>query len=206
MQIPMSELACDIKNGSEQAFHLFFTRTYGRVVRYLNKTLSDNRFADDIAQEVFIRVWQHRQRIDPAQPLEAWLFAIVRNTAATHLRKLLDERNRLQKARQQYRLFPEVIGSEPVVSNEAVANLHYKDSLVQYHKALETISPERLHCFRLHREEGLTYHQIAEAKGISVKTVEKHISFVIRSLREILPYPNAFFIIAQASCVSLSLS
>lgn len=205
-QKSMNELAYDIKNGSEQAFHLFFTRTYGRVVRYLNKILSDNRFADDIAQEVFIRVWQHRQRIDPAQSLEAWLFAIVRNTAATHLQQVLAERNRLQKARQSKLLYSEEIDSQPVVSNEGVSALHYKDSLVLYHKALETISPERLHCFRLHREEGLTYHQIAAEKGISVKTVEKHISFVVRSLREILPYPNALVIIVQASCISLSVS
>lgn len=206
IQQPISELALGIKNGSEQAFHLFFTRTYARVTRYLHKTLSDNRFADDIAQEVFIRLWQNRQRIDPAQPLEAWLFAIVRNTAATYIHKMLAERTRLQKARQSRLLYAEEIGSEPVVSNEGVPALDYKDSLSLYHQALETISPERLQCFRLHREEGLTYHQIAEAKGISVKTVEKHISFVIRSLREMLPQPNALVIIAQASCISLSLS
>lgn len=206
MQKTMSELAVGIRNGSEQAFHLFFTRTYDRVVRYLVRTLSDNRFADDIAQEVFIRIWQNRERIDPAQPLEAWLFAIVRNTAATHLQKLLAERNRLRKARQSQLLYSEEIDSQPVVSNQGVSTLEYKDSLVLYHKALATINPERLHCFRLHREEGLTYHQIAATKGISVKTVEKHISFVVRSLRELLPSPNALVIIAQASCISLSVS
>lgn len=52
----MNELACDIRNGSEQAFHLFFTRMYRRVVLYLNQKLFDNSFSEDIAQEAFIKV------------------------------------------------------------------------------------------------------------------------------------------------------
>jgi len=55
-QKSMNELACDIRNGSEQAFHLFFTRMYRRVVLYLNQKLFDNSFSEDIAQEAFIKV------------------------------------------------------------------------------------------------------------------------------------------------------
>lgn len=129
----------------------------------------------------------------------------MRNTAITHIQKTLAERSRLKKSHEWDILYT---GGNPgpVVSNEGVFNLQYKDSLVSYHKALKTISPERLHCFRLHREKGLTYHQIAQSEGLSVKTVEKYISFVIQSLREILPHPNAFLVILHVSYLSFPVS
>lgn len=168
----MQEYASAIKNGDERAFRTFFLEAYPRVLRYLNKVLHDNRFTDDVAQEVFIRTWKHRSQIDTARPLEAWLFTITRNTAYSHLQKLLAEHRQLQTI------------AAPSMSNDTASAMDYKDSLLRYRAAAGAIDPKQLRCFLLHREEGLSYKEIASQEGISVKTVEKYISHVLRHLRE----------------------
>jgi RNA polymerase sigma factor (sigma-70 family) len=176
----MNELAPDIKQGNEQAFQAFFHQTHYRVVRYLSSLLTDNRYAEDIAQEVYIKIWLSREQIDPTQSLEAWLFTIVRNSAATHIRKMLADKKRLQ-------VVGEELAPPLATSNEGMLKLIYQDSLQVYNIATQTLAPQHLRCFKLHREQGLTYRQIAEMEGISVKAVEKYISTVLQHLRKTLP-------------------
>ena len=176
----MNELATDIKQGNEQTFQAFFHQTHYRVVRYLNTLLADNRYTDDIAQEVYIKIWQNREQIDPAQSLEAWLFTIVRNCAATHIHKMLADKKRLSIIEQDF-------ASPVTTSNEGMLKLVYQDGLQVYTTATQTLAPQHLRCFKLHREQGLTYRQIADMEGISVKTVDKYISIVLQHLREAFP-------------------
>ncbi len=64
------------------------------MLRYLNKLLHDNRYIDDIIQESYLKVWRHRDQIDPDQPLDNWLFIILRNTALIQLEKQLAEKEK----------------------------------------------------------------------------------------------------------------
>jgi RNA polymerase sigma-70 factor (ECF subfamily) len=61
----MNELAAQIRNGNEAAFSSFFHQTHYQVVRYLKNLLDHEGYAQDIAQDVYIKVWQHREQINP---------------------------------------------------------------------------------------------------------------------------------------------
>lgn len=175
----MQKLALKIKQGDEQAFRVFFERTHHAVLRYLGRMLHDNRYTDDIAQDVYIKVWQNRLQIDPEQSLEGWLFTIVHNTTINHLQRLLSEKKRIN-ALQLAETIP------ALDYNKGLIDLRQKDTERIYARAIRSIQPpQRLRCFRLHRENGFTYHQIAEIEGLAVKTVEGHISAVLKHLRKV---------------------
>ena len=184
----MQQLALKIKRGDEQAFQAFFHNTHHAVLRYLNKQLPDNRFIDDIIQEVYIKVWQNRLQIDPERSLEGWLFTIVYTTMVNHLQKAVAEKNRINALTW-------AMGSAPQTDhNKGPVQLQQKESDLIYHRALQSIKPaQRLRCFRLHREAGLTYHQIADLEGLAVKTVEGHISAALKDLRKLVSLTHCLF-------------
>lgn len=183
----MQQLALKIKNGDEQAFQVFFHNTHHAVLRYLNKQLNNNRFIDDIIQEVYIKVWQNRSQIDPVRPLEGWLFTIVYTTMVNHLQRSVAEKKRLNS-------FTWALGTTPMTDqNKGPILLQEKDSDQIYQQALQTIKPaQRLRCFRLHRENGLTYHQIARLEGLAIKTVEGHITAALKDLRKLASLTQFF--------------
>ncbi|WP_127125664.1 RNA polymerase sigma factor [Pseudoflavitalea rhizosphaerae] len=184
----MQQLALKIKKGDEQAFQTFFNQTHHAVLRYLNKQLPDNRFIDDIIQEVYIRVWQNRLQIDPERSLEGWLFTIVYTTMVNHLQKLVAEKKRINSL--TWAMGP----APPADHNKGPVQLLQKESDLLYHHALQSIKPaQRQRCFRLHREAGLTYHQIADLEGLAVKTVEGHISAALKELRKLVSLTHCVF-------------
>lgn len=172
----MDELAIKIKEGNEAAFNSFFHQTHYKVVRYLRNLLDHDGYAHDIAQEVYLKVWRNRQQIDPHRPLTAWLFAIVRNCALTHVRKMLVEKRQMTVLSRN---FP----SPTNTYNAGEDKLRAQDAMDVFVHATKLVPPQFVRCLILHRKEGLTYRQIAEREGVSVKTVEKRISITLRHLR-----------------------
>lgn len=172
----MTALAEKIRRGDEQAFSQFFHETHYQVVRYLYKLLDHDGYAQDIAQDVYIKVWQNRAQIDPQQSLKAWLFTIVRNCAITHINKVLAEKKRIA-------VFNVNSPASSFISNEGENYLTSRDALSLFTEATRLVPPHFVRCFILNRQQGLTYQQIADREGISVKTVEKRISITLRHLR-----------------------
>lgn len=172
----MNELAIKIRDGNEAAFNSFFHQTHYLVVRYLHNLLDHDGYANDIAQEVYIKVWQNRLQIDPAQSLKAWLFTIVRNSALTHIRKMLAEKRQMTVLSRDFTFTTNVY-------NAGEDKLRSQDAMTVFTDATKFVPPKFVRCLMLHREEGLTYRQIAEREGVSVKAVEKRISITLKHLR-----------------------
>lgn len=173
----MNDLAKKIKDGDEAAFSRFFHQTHYQVVRYLHNLLDHDGHAKDIAQEVYIKVWQNRLQINPGQSLKAWLFTIVRNTAITHIRKLLSEKKQKTVLSQDFSF-------NSTANNAGEDTLESTDARSIFADATKLVPPQFVRCLVLHRQEGLTYRQIAEREGISIKTVEKRISVTLSHLRK----------------------
>ncbi|AEW01205.1 hypothetical protein A4D02_32805 [Niastella koreensis] len=177
----MTQLEIEIKNGNRAAFQLFFNNTYNRTTAFLTHAMYNSSYADDIAQEAFVKLWVNRQMIDPAQSLDAWFFTIVRNTMISHLRKMVAEKKKgsttqllLQEAET------EIYG---YTTNDGLHHLQQQDIRQLFNEVLQSIDPVKERCFRLHREQGLTYREIAQSEKLSVKTVERYISDTLKLLK-----------------------
>lgn len=173
----MDSLALKIKNGNELAFREFFNKTYGRVHAYLLKAFNDNIHIDDIAQEVYVKLWQNRANIDEQQSLDGYLFTILRNTVISHFRTLAKDKKHNSGYTQSVQ---DTYNKQPYM--DTLNGIQEKENNQFYEQVMQEISPLKQQCFRLHREFGLTYRQISAKEGIAVKTVEKYIRQTSRIL------------------------
>jgi RNA polymerase sigma-70 factor (ECF subfamily) len=131
--------------------HLLFTEHRQRVFRYLCRIVGQSETAQDLTQEVFLRV--SRAQVPDADPAgrRAWVFRIARNLALNHVR---DRRRRVE-------LMPPADGAEPATQELSVA----------IHQALEALQPLDRDVFLLREAAGLSYDEIAAACDLSVEAV-----------------------------------
>lgn len=157
-----------------------FREYHGPIVRYLTRRLGDRDLAEELAQETFVRAMRH----GPVASERAWLFAVATNLVRDEARRDARERRRLV-------LVHGALNAEPPAEPEVIAAEHSADELearlreqALARRAVDTLA-ERDRMALLLREEGLDYHEIAAALGLSVGSVGTTLSRARRRLVEI---------------------
>lgn len=168
-----SETLARLKQGDVRAFETIFWAYNPRVYHFVYALLCDKLLAEDLTQTVFLKIWERRALIDPAQSFEAYLFTIARHLAYKESeRMLVSSLADLTEAAS----FPD----EALLEEKLEA-----DSLREYIRRLVDRLPEaRREIFRLSREAHLSHQEIAERLHISEKTVETQLYRALRFLRE----------------------
>ncbi len=155
-------------------FKYLFDRYANSVASVLSYYFSEDSEVEDGVQDVFMKVWEKRDIIDPNHPgVKGYLLKMARNHALYRLKQeknlLSFEHDDIEKA------------SEPV--NSLQEKLAKKELSMAYKRALRHVPPRTKEAFTLSRDQGLTYHQIADKMQISPKTVEGLISYALKILR-----------------------
>ena len=164
-----AEIAQAIRLSDEVAFKTLYFRYYEPLHRFLWYRLRSTEQASDYLQEVFMRFWEHRSRLDPSRSVKSYLYRIAHNLVIDHLRKASSVR--------AYRL--ELLKRDVAAEEDL-------DAKISIRSAVEDL-PERLRTvFILSRYQGLKYAEIAEICRISVKTVESRMSKALGRLRQVL--------------------
>ncbi|QKG51441.1 RNA polymerase sigma-70 factor [Hymenobacter sp. BRD67] len=160
-----------LKLDDERAFDALFRHYSALVYRFAYSYLKSRPSAEEIVQECFIKIWEKRGQLRDDIPLKGYLF-----TTAYHA--VLNE---LRRDQHLLRLQGEVAATGPAsVANEA----EYQEMEALYQTALERLPPKQREAFMLSRQQGLSYLEIAERQGVSVKTVEAHIMQALKTLRK----------------------
>ncbi|MBO9154257.1 RNA polymerase sigma factor [Chitinophaga sp. GCM10012297] len=167
------------------AFRRYFNATYPRVKAYLSTVLDTNLHVDDIAQEVYIKLWNNWERVDHSTSPDGYLFTIVRHTIISHFRSAKNRKTAILPENDAE------LGQE----NNSEDKLQQKEYLHIYEQTLQTLHTVKQRCFRLHWDAGLTYRQIADQEGISVKTVERYIREIKTVLRTKLDVRTLYVIL-----------
>jgi RNA polymerase sigma-70 factor, ECF subfamily len=170
----VDQLATRIKLGDEQAFELLFRKFYVRLCAFANKFLNDPDESQEIVQEVFTRLWEGRDEIDPEYSLKSYIFKIVQNLSINKLRRRKVESRYSDIYRLVYIDHLEYSTYESLLARELEENIA---------QSIGKLPAECRKIFELSREEGLKYKEIAETLNISVKTVEAQMSKALRFLR-----------------------
>jgi len=163
--LPEKELLCLLHHGDMQAFDILYHR-YSQII-YANilKFLKDETTAEDLLQDVFLRIWENRSKIDPEQSFAAFLFTCSRNITFNFKRRLKLEME------SEIHLAYGVVESENTIDKV----LDSKEALVLVEELLSRLPKQRQKIFRLSKLEGKSYQEIAEEMGISIATVRDHI-------------------------------
>lgn len=161
-----------ISRGNTAVFEAVFKNWYAPLCRYATALCGDAAEAEDLVQQTFVRIWEHRRKIDIRISLKSYLY---RSVYHQHL-----DRERHRKVQQKHRQSGEYDTETPA----ADSSFAYTELGMRFSAAMKQLPEQCALVFRLSRLESLRYKEIADVLGISVKTVENHMGKALRILRQ----------------------
>lgn len=169
-----NEIIRRIRQGDEKEFESLFRSSYVSLVRYAQTIIRDNEEAEEIVQDLFVRLWQEREKWIVESSLSGYLFRSVHNRCM----HLIEHK----KVREKYAL--KVSGTDPEKAEDPSEILEYSELQIRITAILERL-PERCSTiFYLNRFEGLKYTEIAEKLSVSIKTVEANMGKALKEFRK----------------------
>ncbi len=182
-------LVKSLKKGDVLAFDtiykLYSQKLYGFVLKYIK----DKEDGKEIVQEVFIKIWEVRDKIDLYSSFESFLFTIAYNTTINLLRKKANETKYLNYLKS-------IQNFESI--NTIATEIQFNELNSQVQNILNGLTPRQREIFKLSRENGLSLDEIAEKLEISPNTVKNHLVKTLAILRSKIDSSlvvNLFFII-----------
>ena len=174
-----ADLIARVRRGDEAALEVIYREHFEALCRYALRWLRSPALAEEVVQEVFLRVWWRRAQWEVGGTIAAYLFTAVRNGALNHLRGARTQRNWEERSRAERQF------SLPQPSGEEADELVRTRELAQaIDAAVEGLAPRCRETFVLRRKHGLSYVEIAQIMGITPKTVEVQVGLALRALRQ----------------------
>lgn len=167
-------LSLAFEHDERKAFDLIFTRYYSKVKRFAMSFCGDEFEADNIAQDIFLKLWLKRNDISGIENLESYIYAMVRNTSLNLLRNMARQTN----------IDGEDIDLADESDIEELVNSHELMDFVR--RQIDLMPKQQRKVFTMSRIDGLKNEEIAEQLHISKRTVETHISAALATLRRLI--------------------
>ena len=162
-----ADLVALILKGDRGAFQEILTRYQNAVYGFAFSILKDAQEAEDISQEVFLRLYRTAESYSSFAALQTYLFRIARNLCIDHLRKMRPETMTDP---------PEAVGAKTPLSQLCSAELKKQIDLI-----LSGLPENQRAALYLRHEQGMSYSEIAETLGVTLNAVE---SLLTRARRE----------------------
>lgn len=175
----------ELGEGNPKAFDILFTHYHPHVKKFLFGFIKDEELANDMAQDIFFKIWLKRDAIAKITSFKSYLFRMARNTIYDHYEhELIKQKYENKELEKSTSLYSELIEEE----------IYAKELYLLIELAIEKMPAQRKRIFTLSRKEGLTNEEIAQQLNINKRTVENHITLALRELRELLSIVFFFFI------------
>jgi len=149
----------------ENSFEIIYNRHHILIYRYVLNFVKSPEIAEDLTQEVFIRIWELRKDLVNIKSLRAYLIAIGRNHAINFLKKASNENNK----KAEILLFYQNSNNS---SDYKLLSSEYKEFI---QNVLNSLPVQTRQVFKLCREQDKSYDEISNLLNISSNTVKKHI-------------------------------
>ena len=192
MNLSELDIILNLKNGCQKAFekiyYLHHKKVYGFCIKYgLNQ--SD---AEEITQEVFVKLWENRTKIDPDKKLNSYILTISKNIIIDGFKKKI--KNQATKEYQMNFLKPE---------NNVELHMNFFELQETLKDTLTRLPERRRQIFEMSRIKGLSNKDIAKALGITVKTVENQLTLALHEFRNVFGNSKVGYIITFLSMIQL---
>ncbi|OYD44149.1 hypothetical protein CHU00_18350 [Sphingobacterium cellulitidis] len=154
-----------LKSGDMKAFESLYELYSSVIYNNIFRLIKNRTVSEDLLQDVFIKIWENREKIDPKQSFVAYLFICSRNIAFNFKRRLKLEIT--SSLNSNYSL---------VLHTNAVDDWLEKKEVEQYiERIINELPEQRQRVFRLAKLDGKKYQEIADDLGISISTVKDHL-------------------------------
>lgn len=171
----ISQLLQSLTEGSFSAFEKLYNLYSGKLYNFMMRVSSGNQYmAEEIVQQTFIRVWEVREKIDPAENFISYLCTIARNMSMN-----MYQHQTVEYIYTEYLLKSCSDHDQQTEENTDLRFLNdYIDSLA------EELPPSRKKIFLLSKRQGYTNKEIAAMLGVSESTVATQLSLAVKFMRE----------------------
>lgn len=160
----------------EEEFKLLYQKYYKPGVSFLTTILKNRDDAENMVQDVFLKMWLRIDKLNFDSQLHAYIFTSLRNIAFDHLKKLSKD----EQAKKHY-----------LDAMQEISSPIEEDRFQMLSRAVDRLSEKRKTIVRLTMEEGKTYQEIAEIMKISKNTVKNQLIKAKQHLRNTVEYPLA---------------
>ena len=161
-----------IRDGDDAVYETLFRTFAPGLCSFLTRYVGERALAEELVQDVFLSLWNHRSTVHITGSVQSYLFAAARNRALNHIEH--------ERVADRFRVatLTRMTASDASVQGEAecFAALEMQEALAQLPARCRLV-------FDLQRNHGMTYGEVASTLAISVKTVEVQMGRALRTLR-----------------------
>jgi RNA polymerase sigma-70 factor (family 1) len=173
------ELLQQVSEGDEQAFGALFHHHWDHIYTVAVSITRSAALSEDLVQDIFLKIWLNRTQLTSIEHFDNYLFIIARNAIYTSLRQNGVRESFLKGLRDSSENT-----SATTADRTPEEELLAKESKELIHEAFLRLSPQQQAVYRLSREGGLKYEEIAEQLGIAKSTVRNHMVKALQTIRE----------------------
>jgi RNA polymerase sigma-70 factor, ECF subfamily len=173
-------LVDDLRNGSEEAFTVFFTNYFNRICQFAITYVKEEAAAKNIVQDAFVKLWENRYNINENSSIFSFLLTITKYDCLNYIKHQQVEKKFKKKEEDKYNLLEL---NYYALQQLEVESIDYNELLHILETAVTSLPPQCQQVFRLSRYESLTNSEIANKLQVSVKAVEANITRALKILR-----------------------
>jgi RNA polymerase sigma-70 factor (ECF subfamily) len=178
-QLTEKDLMSGIRSGNGKTLQIVFKMYHSLLCATAFRMVQDREVAKDIVQEVFIRFWNRHASLPEELDLKAYLYKSTINGALNHLKQI--NKNQMDN----------LDGTDEIAGSQSTEDsLYFNDLQTAINYTIDTLPPVCRSVFMLSRFDYMSNVQIASHLEISLKSVEKHMTKALKSLRSVLGKQN----------------
>jgi RNA polymerase sigma-70 factor, ECF subfamily len=175
-----AQLMVRVREGDEQSFALLLTRHRGQVVHFLYRMVQNQAVSEELAQEVFLRVYRSRETYEPTAKFTTWLFRIATHLALNWIRDGKKEKSQESLDEQLMEgVERQVADRQPTVEQEML----YEVRLREVRQAIEALPEKQRAAVIMHKYEEMEYSRIAGVLRCSESAVKSLLFRAYETLR-----------------------
>lgn len=163
-----------LAKGDEKAFEKIYLNYYKKTLFFITGLTKSPDDAEELAQEVFIKLWTNRKNIDTTLPIHNYIYTIARNTTFNFIKHRLMELDYQNEC---------PVSIETETSEEI---FFAKEISLLIDMTVSRMPVQRQRIYRMSRNEGISNEEIATQLQISKKTVENQLSLALGELRKVI--------------------
>jgi RNA polymerase sigma-70 factor (ECF subfamily) len=180
--LDQKRLLLELSQGSELAFTQLYNQykhiVYGTALKITKSTIQ----AEEVVQDVFLKIWQNQDNLADIANFENYLFIISRNHIFDMIKKIARETS-----------LPVELNYKNTTSEDTDTAIKDDQYNIILNQIVEQLPPQQQKIYKMAKLEGLSHQKIGEDLGISTETVKKHMAQALKFVRhKISPYMNIF--------------
>lgn len=169
------------REGDHAAFDALFLGYFDKIRYFIRGIVRSDHDAEEIAQDIFMKLWHDRERIDPERSVNSLMYTLARNAALNFIKHRYVEHSYLGS-----------LPPEPV-EDGAEAHIYAAEIELIIKMTVAGMPDQRRTIYEMSREKGVSNDEIAGKLGVAKKTVENQLSLALKEIRKVISAMLIFF-------------